>query len=131
MDIFSKKIRSKIMSSIRSTNTKPEIVVRKLLFSKGLRFRLHDKKLPGKPDIVLKKRKTAIQVRGCFWHGHNCKLFNYPRTNRSYWLKKIRNNKKRDKKNDNLIKKMGYKLIVINECKINEPYLNKKIRLIK
>jgi len=77
------------MSSIRGTNTKPEIVVRKLLFSKGFRFRLHDKSLPGKPDIVLKKRKTAIQVRGCFWHGHNCKLFNYPRT-KFFHLSKIK-----------------------------------------
>ena len=87
MDIVSKKKRSEIMSKIRSKNTKPEMTVRKYLSSKGYRYRLHDKKLPGKPDIVLKKKKIAIQVRGCFWHGHNCKLAHYPKTNRKYWKK--------------------------------------------
>ena len=124
MDIFSKKKRSEIMSRIKGKNTKPEMIVRKFLFSKGYRYTLHDKKLPGKPDVVLKKHKTAIQVRGCFWHGHNCKLSNYPKTNRKYWKNKINNNKKRDRKNDKLIKKMGYKLIVINECKIRSKKLN-------
>ena len=75
MDIVSKKKRSEIMSRIRSKNTKPELIVRKYLFSKGYRYRLHDNKLPGKPDIVLKKYKTAIQVRGCFWHGHRLKVY--------------------------------------------------------
>ena len=124
MDTFSKKKRSEIMSRIKGKNTKPEMIVRKYLFSKGYRYTLHDKKLPGKPDIVLKKYKTAIQVRGCFWHGHSCKLANYPKTNRKYWKNKINNNRKRDRKNDKLIKKMGYKLIVLNECKIRNKKLN-------
>ena len=124
MDTVSKKKRSEIMSRIRSKNTKPELAVRKYLSSKGFRYRLHDKNLPGKPDIVLKKHRTAIQVRGCFWHGHDCKLSIYPKTNRKYWKNKIDNNKKRDKKNDKLIKKMGYKLIVINECRIKNNKLN-------
>ena len=124
MDTFSKKKRSEIMSRIKGKNTKPEMIVRKYLFSKGYRYTLHDKKLPGKPDIVLKKYKTAIQVRGCFWHGHSCKLANYPKTNRKYWKNKIDNNRKRDRKNDKLIKKMGYKLIVLNECKIRNKKLN-------
>ena len=124
MDTVSKKKRSEIMSKIRSKNTKPELAVRKYLFSKGFRYRLHDKNLPGKPDIVLKKHSTVIQVRGCFWHGHDCKLSIYPKTNRKYWKNKIDNNKKRDKKNDKLIKKMGYKLIVINECRIKNNKLN-------
>ena len=121
MDTVSKKKRSEIMSRIRSKNTKPEMAVRKYLSTKGYRYRLHDKKLPGKPDIVLKRKKIAIQVRGCFWHGHSCKLANYPKTNRKY---KIDNNRKRDRKNDKLIKKMGYKLIVITECKIRDKKLN-------
>ena len=120
MDTVSKKKRSEIMSRIRSKNTKPEMAVRKYLSTKGYRYRLHDKKLPGKPDIVLKRKKIAIQVRGCFWHGHSCKLSNYPKTNRKYWKNKINNNKKRDRKNDKLIRKMGYKLIIVNECKINK-----------
>ena len=124
MDTVSKKKRSEIMSRIRSKNTKPELAVRKYLSSKGFRYRLHDKNLPGKPDIVLKKHSTVIQVRGCFWHGHSCKLANYPKTNRKYWKNKINNNRKRDKKNDKLIKKMGYKLIIINECRIKNNKLN-------
>ena len=123
-DRFSKATRSGIMSKIRSKDTGPEIIVRKHLHSLGYRFRLHDKNLPGKPDIVLKRKKIAIQVRGCFWHGHSCKLANYPKTNRKYWKNKIDNNRKRDRKNDKLIKKMGYKLIVINECKIRNKKLN-------
>ena len=126
MDTVSKKKRSEIMSRIRSKNTKPELAVRKYLSSKGFRYRLHDKNLPGKPDIVLKKHSTVIQVRGCFWHGHSCKLANYPKTNRKYWKNKIDNNRKRDKKNDKLIKKMGYKLIIVNECKITK----KKIKIL-
>ncbi len=126
MDTVSKKKRSEIMSRIRSKNTKPEMLVRKYLSSKGYKYSLHDKKLPGKPDIVLKRKRIAIQVRGCFWHGHNCKLSNYPKTNRKYWKNKINNNKKRDRKNDKLIKKMGYQLIVINECKVR----NKKVNLL-
>ena len=124
MDTVSKKKRSEIMSGIRSKNTKPEMAVRKYLSSKRYKYRLHDKKLPGKPDIVLKRKRIAIQVRGCFWHGHNCKLSSYPKTNRKYWKNKINNNRKRDRTNDKLIKKMGYKLIVINECKIRIKKLN-------
>ena len=126
MDTVSKKKRSEIMSRIRSKNTKPEMAVRKYLSSKGYKYRLYDKKLPGTPDIVLKRKRIAIQVRGCFWHGHNCKLSSYPKTNRKYWKNKINNNKKRDRKNDKLIKKMGYQLIVINECKVR----NKKVNLL-
>ena len=126
MDNVTKKKRSEIMSRIRGKNTKPEIAVMKYLSSRRYKYRLHDKKLPGKPDIVLKRKKIAIQVRGCFWHGHSCKLANYPKTNRKYWKDKINNNRKRDRKNDRLIKKMGYKLIVINECKIRNKKLNIK-----
>ena len=120
MDIVSKKKRSEMMTAIRSKNTKPEIKVRKYLFSKGYRFRLHVKGLPGKPDIVLPKYKTAIQVRGCFWHGHGCKLSSYPKTNRKFWRDKINNNKKRDGKNDRKIRKLGYRLLIVNECNIEK-----------
>ena len=123
-DKISVEQRSRIMSKIRSRNTKPEIIVRKYLHSLGYRFRLHDKSLPEKPDIVMKKHKTAIQVRGCFWHQHGCKFSNVPKSNKSYWTPKLKKNKERDRQNDRRIKKLGWKLIVIWECKINKK-LNK------
>ena len=112
-DKISVEQRSRIMSKIRSRNTKPEIVVRKYLHSLGYRFRLHDKKLPGKPDIVMKKHKTAIQVRGCFWHKHGCKFSNVPKSNKSYWTPKLKKNKERDKQNDKKLKKLEWKLIMM------------------
>ena len=120
MDIVSKKKRSEIMSKIRAKNTKPELLVRKYLYSKGYRYRLHDKRLPGCPDIVLSKYKLAIQVRGCFWHGHYCKLGSRPKSNRPFWNNKINGNKLRDSGNDKKIRQMGYKLLVIRECHINK-----------
>ena len=112
--------RSKIMSKIRGKNTKPELEVRKYLYSRGFRFKLHVRELPGKPDIVLPKYNTAIQVRGCFWHGHGCRLSSFPKTNRKFWKNKILNNKKRDAKNDRKLRKMGYRLLVVNECNIEK-----------
>ena len=119
-DKISASQRSRIMSRIKSKDTAPEIVVRKYLHGLGYRFRLHDKNLPGKPDIVLKKHRTAIQVRGCFWHQHGCKFSNSPKSNKSYWLPKLMKNKERDKKNDRRIKSLGWKLIVIWECKLSD-----------
>jgi len=127
MDIVSKKKRSIMMSNIRAKNTKPELVVRKYLSSKGFRYRIHDKKLPGIPDIVIKKKSIAIQVRGCFWHGHRCHLTSYPKTNRSFWKKKISDNRKRDKKNDRKIGRLGYRLLIIRECKIRKNNFKNKI----
>jgi len=127
MDIVSKKKRSIMMSNIRAKNTKPELVVRKYLSSKGFRYRIHDKKLPGIPDIVIKKKSIAIQVRGCFWHGHRCHLTSYPKTNRSFWKKKISDNRKRDKKNDRKIGRLGYRLLIIRECKIRKNNFKDKI----
>lgn len=126
-DKISTKQRSSIMSKIKSKDTKPEITVRKHLHALGYRFRLHDKKLPGKPDIVLKKYKSAIQVRGCFWHQHGCKYSNVPKSNKTYWIPKLKQNKKRDRLNDKKLKKLGWKIIVIWECKLQ----NELKRLIK
>ena len=91
-DIFSQTKRSDIMSKISSKDTKPEILVRKFLFSKGFRYRINVKTLPGKPDIVLPKYKTIIFVNGCFWHGHNCKEGKLPSSNTDFWKEKISNN---------------------------------------
>ena len=89
-DIFSQTKRSDIMSKISSKDTKPEILVRKFLFSKGFRYRINVKTLPGKPDIVLPKYKTIIFVNGCFWHGHNCKKGKLPSSNTDFWRKNIK-----------------------------------------
>ena len=127
MDTVSIKKRSEIMSKIRGKNTLPELRVRKYLFAKGIRYRLHDKSLPGTPDIVSKKKKFAIQVRGCFWHGHKCKYGSYPKTNRSFWEKKIKNNIKRDKINDKKLKSLGYKLVIIWGCQLGKKELRRKL----
>ena len=120
MDTVSKKKRSEMMSGIRGKNTKPELEVRKHLYSKGFRYRIHVSTLPGCPDIVLKKYKLVIQVRGCFWHGHHCKLGSRPKSNRSFWNNKIKDNKSRDSRNDKKIRRMGCKLLVIRECHIRK-----------
>ena len=115
------------MRRIRSSNTKPEKIVRSLLHRMGFRFRINQNNLPGKPDIVLKKHSTIIFVHGCFWHGHrNCKRSNTPKTNRDYWINKIQTNVKRDKKNIRELKKQGWKVIVVWEC-----YANKTAKLNK
>jgi len=107
------------MSRIRCKDTKPEIIIRSLLHRMGFRFRLHRKDLPGKPDIVLPKYKTVIFVHGCFWHGHKgCKRGNIPKSNRGYWITKIQNNIKRDKKHQKELRKIGWKVLVIWECQI-------------
>ena len=98
-DVHDKSTRSYNMSRIRSTNTKPEILVRKFLHANGFRFKIHDKKLPGKPDIVLPKYKTIIFIHGCFWHRHkNCKFARIPANNYSYWINKFISNEKKIKK---------------------------------
>jgi len=110
--------RSLNMSRIRSKDTKPEILVRKYLFSKGFRYRKYCSNLPGKPDIVLPKYKTVIFVHGCFWHKHNCNFFRLPKTNTEYWANKIENNVLRDKKNIIELKKLGWKVIIVWECEL-------------
>lgn len=118
-DVHDKKTRSYNMSRIRSKNTKPEILVRKFLHSQGFRFRVHYKKLPGKPDIVLPKYKTVIFINGCFWHGHdNCRYFVAPKTNTDWWLNKIFLNRANDNKSVKALKKEGWKIIILWECQL-------------
>lgn len=120
-DIFSTEKRSDVMSKIKSKNTKPEKVVRSLLFSLGYRFRLHVKDLLGKPDIVLPKYKTVVWVNGCFWHGHeNCKDAGIPKTNSNFWYDKISKNKERDKRVLNELEQAGWKVLVVWECQIDD-----------
>lgn len=117
MDVHEPEVRSYNMSQIKGKNTKPEILVRKFLFSKGFRYRLHVKNLPGKPDIVLPKYKTVIFVHGCFWHGHEgCKYFVVPKTRTEWWLNKIDSNKRNDVKSIALLNKENWKTIILWEC---------------
>ena len=120
-DVHSKAVRSYNMSRIRGKDTKPELLVRRFLFANGLRYRLYDKKLPGKPDIILKKFKTVIFVNGCFWHGHdNCKYFVVPKTRTEFWLDKIEGNKKRDEENVTFLKNSGWNIIIVYECQLKK-----------
>lgn len=122
-DNHTKEIRSMNMSHIRSTNSKPEEIVRKYLFSKGFRYRKNVKKLPGCPDIVLPKYKTVIFVNGCFWHKHDCPRFVWPSSNQDYWRPKILRNVERDQLRRQELEALGWKVIVVWECE-----LKKKVR---
>jgi DNA mismatch endonuclease (patch repair protein) len=109
------------MSKIKNVNTRPELIVRKLLHKLGYRFRLHSKKLPGKPDIVLPKYKTVIFVNGCFWHGHKgCKRFKLPHNNAEFWHDKISNNINRDMMVANMLKEIGWNSITIWQCEVKD-----------
>ena len=113
------------MSRIKSSNTKPEEIVRKYLFSKGFRYRKNDKRLPGTPDIVLPKYKTVIFVNCCFWHGHEgCRFFVVPKTNTEFWVNKIEANKQRDGRKTNDLQSLGWKVIVVWECQLKSKKLN-------
>lgn len=119
MDKLTKEQRHNCMAAIRSKNTKPEVLVRKFLFSRGFRYRLNHPRLPGHPDVVLHKYRTVIFVNGCFWHGHNgCKYFRLPKTNIEFWTKKIERNQQRDIKEQRLLAKMGWHCITIWECQL-------------
>ncbi len=127
-DVHDKATRSYNMSRIRNKDTKPEMLVRKFLFANGFRYRLNDKKLPGKPDIVLPKYKTVIFVNGCFWHGHeNCKYFKLPATRTEWWKEKIEGNIKNDIKKHALLREAGYKVIAIWECEVKNKSIFERI----
>jgi len=131
MDKLTKERRSWNMSRIRSNNTLPEIYIRKALWQMGYRYRLHYKLLPGKPDIVITKQKIVVFVHGCFWHRHeNCIEASRPKTNSEYWETKINKNMERDKRNQNEIKKLGWKIIIIWECMVKND-TDKNIKLLE
>lgn len=119
MDIKSKEERSRNMSAIRSGDTRPEMLVRKYLHSQGFRYGLHNHKLPGSPDIVLRKYKTVIFINGCFWHGHEgCKYFRLPKSNIEFWQTKIERNRQRDIETIEALKAKGWRVITIWECEL-------------
>jgi len=110
--------RSAMMSRIRSKDTLPEMLVRKSLHRLGFRFRLHVRSLPGRPDIVLPKHRIIIQVKGCFWHGHTCRDGRLPKSNREYWVPKLLRNKERDVSNERKLRRMGWSVRTLWECRI-------------
>ena len=123
-DRITKEQRSKNMSHIRSKDTSIELKVRKYLFSLGYRYRVNYKELPGKPDIVFTKKKIAIFIHGCYWHGHNCnsRYAHVSKSNTDYWNTKIQRNQERDKRNIEQLEKDGWKVIVLWECEIKENF---------
>ena len=124
-DVHDKKTRSFNMSQIRAKNTKPEMLVRRFLHAQGFRYKLHDKKLPGKPDLVLPKYKTLIFIHGCFWHGHEgCRYYVVPKTRTDWWVNKINTNKANDTKAIKALKKNGWKIINVWECDLKANKLS-------
>lgn len=115
-DVHDPEGRSKNMRAIRNKDTKPELILRKLLFTRGFRYRLHADSLPGKPDIVFPKHRAAILVHGCFWHGHGCYLFKLPSTRREFWQTKIGQNQQRDIRDTKALQNAGWRVLCVWEC---------------
>lgn len=132
MDVHSKEIRSFNMSRIRGKNTKPEELVAKYLFSQGFRYRRNVKKLPGTPDIVMKKYKTVIFINGCFWHAHEgCKYFVLPDNNKEFWKEKLFRNRERDFEKKVQLEKLGWKVITIWECQLKKDKIDETLENLK
>lgn len=128
-DVHTIEQRRYNMQQIKATNTKPELLVRKFLHAHGFRYSLHKKSLPGKPDLVLPKYKTVIFIHGCFWHGHsNCKYFTIPKTRTEWWTDKINANKVNDTKAVKALKKEGWKVITVWECKLKPGKIERTLQ---
>ena len=117
-DVVDVKTRSRMMSGIKGKNTKPELLIRRGLHQQGFRFRLHDSKLAGKPDLVLKKFNAVIFVHGCFWHRHDCHLFKWPKSRTDFWRKKINKNYDNDQKVIKTLSSLGWRICIVWECSI-------------
>ncbi len=128
-DSHSPEARSFNMSRIRSKNTKPEEITQKFLFAKGLRYRKNDKRLPGKPDIVLPKYKTVVFIHGCFWHSHkNCPDFVQPKSNQDYWIPKLERNKHRDSEHITSLELYGWRVIILWECELKKAIRDETLK---
>lgn len=118
VDVVPAHVRSKMMAGIRGKNTKPELILRKALFSRGFRYRLHDVRLPGKPDLVFPSRRSVIFVNGCFWHGHTCSLFKWPSSNADFWRRKIERNAELDRKWREDLSRSHWRVLYVWECSL-------------
>jgi DNA mismatch endonuclease, patch repair protein len=116
VDVVSPDVRSRMMAGIRSANTRPELVLRSGLHRAGFRFRLHDKSLPGKPDMVFSRYRAVLFAHGCFWHGHDCHLFKWPKSREEFWRTKIARNRVVDARADELLKTRGWRRGIVWEC---------------
>lgn len=130
MDSLSPQKRSANMSRIHSKDMKPEMIVRRLIFAMGYRYRLHARDLPGKPDIIFRKNKKIIMVHGCFWHQHpSCREGHIPKTRQDYWIPKLQGNVLRDKENIEALTALGWDILIIWECETNDiPQLRDKLQ---
>ncbi|WP_095161839.1 very short patch repair endonuclease [Pseudomonas sp. Irchel 3F5] len=129
-DVVDAATRSRMMSGIQGKNTSPEIFIRKALHSRGFRFRIHVKSLPGSPDLVLPKHKAVVFVHGCFWHGHDCRYFKVPQTRTQFWLEKIEKNQARDQQQVNALRAQGWRVLVIWECAVRSIKKQKSTLLV-
>ena len=120
-DVLSEQQRRHNMSRIRGRHTKPELILRRGLHARGVRFRLHRKELPGRPDIVFPKYRAVLLVHGCFWHGHGCQMFRWPETHADFWQEKIRKNQERDFLNIQALQEKGWRVLTVWECAIRGP----------
>jgi DNA mismatch endonuclease, patch repair protein len=123
MDIVAPETRSRMMASVRSANTKPELTLRRALHARGCRFRIHRRDLPGTPDLVFPSRRAVIFVNGCFWHGHYCRAGALPRTRREFWEAKISANKLRDERNITTLRQLGWRVSVVWECELCSSHI--------
>lgn len=131
-DVHELEVRSYNMSRIRSKDTGPEVMVRKHLFANGFRYRIHDKNLPGKPDITLKKYNSVVFIHGCFWHGHeHCRYFVVPKTRTQWWLDKINRNREKDRESIAELKKLGWNIITIWECELKKDERENTLKQLK
>lgn len=129
MDTRTPEQRSRIMRSVRSRNTGPELIVRRALHALGLRFRLHKRELPGKPDIVLARHRTAIFVHGCFWHGHECSKGRLPKSRIAFWTDKIERNRKRDAESVTSLHSAGWRVLTVWQCETKDvSKLSRRLR---
>jgi DNA mismatch endonuclease (patch repair protein) len=127
-DVHSPQVRSYNMSRIHSRDTKPEEMVRKYLFSRGLRYRKNDKRYPGKPDLVFPKYRAAVFVNGCFWHYHTvCSISKMPKSNIDYWKPKLENNRKRDAESITKLEVLGWRVIVVWECELKKAVRDERL----
>ncbi len=117
-DVVAPAVRSRMMAGIRGRDTRPEMLLRRALHGRGLRYRLHDRRLPGRPDIVFPKWQAVVFVHGCFWHGHGCRLFRWPATRPEWWQEKIRANMARDKRNADALGAAGWRVLTVWECEL-------------